>query len=45
METLGNLTNNVSGLWQSVLDFSTKYGLRLLGAIVVLVLGLWVIKS
>lgn len=44
METLGNLTNNVSGLWQSVLDFSTKYGLRLLGAIVVLVLGLWVIK-
>ncbi|MBN2637964.1 MAG: mechanosensitive ion channel [Bacteroidales bacterium] len=44
MDTLDGLTKNASGLWEKVLDFSTQYGLRLLGAIVVLLLGLWVIK-
>lgn len=45
MDLLSNLPNNTDGLWKTVLEFSTSYGLRLLGAIVVLLIGLWVIKA
>lgn len=45
MNSLNSLTNNAEGLWKSVLEFTTTYGLRLLGAIVVLLIGLWVIKA
>ncbi|MBN2615417.1 MAG: mechanosensitive ion channel [Bacteroidales bacterium] len=45
MYSLNNLSNSAEGLWKTVLEFSTTYGLRLLGALVVLLVGLWVIKA
>lgn len=44
MDTIDSLTNNASGLWQIVIDFTTKYGLKLIGALVVLIVGLWVVN-
>ena len=44
MDSLNNLSQNASGWWQTIVNFGTHYGLRLLGAILVLLIGLWVIK-
>ena len=44
MEDISNIAN-VTGSWlQTIEKLGTEYGLRLLGAILVLVIGLWVIR-
>ena len=36
--------SEVSSYWDLAIDFLQVYGLKVLGAVVVLVIGLWVIK-
>ncbi|MBE0650971.1 MAG: mechanosensitive ion channel [Bacteroidales bacterium] len=44
MEDISNLTN-VTGSWlQTIEKYGSEYGLRLLGALFVLVIGLWIIR-
>ncbi len=44
MDKLGNLSSHASEMMKTLSDFATQYGLRILGAIVVLIVGLWIIK-
>jgi len=44
MENLGSLGTHASEFVKMLSGYATQYGLRLLGAIVVLVIGLWIIK-
>lgn len=34
----------ITNLWDKAIDFISSYGLKLIGAIIVLIIGLWVIK-
>ncbi len=43
MENLANLTLTTSNWWSVIEKYGSEYGLRLLGALVVLVIGLWII--
>ncbi len=44
MDNLGNMSSHASEMMKTLSDFAAQYGLRILGAIVVLVVGLWIIK-
>ncbi len=44
MNNLDNLSGQASQLGTMISDLVTKYGLKLLGAIVALVIGFWIIK-
>ena len=44
MEYLGSLGEHASELIKMLSGYISEYGLRLLGAIVVLVIGLWIVK-
>ncbi len=44
MENLNVFSNHASEFMQTISAYVTRYGLRLLGALVVLVIGLWLIK-
>lgn len=44
MDNLNNLGTHASEFIKILSGYATQYGLRLLGAVVVLVIGLWVIK-
>ena len=44
MNNLDNLGAHASEYIKRLSDYATQYGLRLLGAIVVLIIGLWIIK-
>jgi len=44
MNNLDNLGAHASEYIKMLSDYATQYGLRLLGAIVVLIIGLWIIK-
>jgi small conductance mechanosensitive channel len=44
MDNLSNLGTHTSEFIKLLSGYATQYGLRLLGAIVVLVIGLWIIK-
>jgi len=44
MEDITNLTHITNGWFQAIEKYGTEYGLRLLGALVVLVIGLWIIR-
>ncbi len=44
MNNLDNLGSHASELIKMLSGYATQYGLRLLGAVVVLVIGLWIIK-
>jgi small conductance mechanosensitive channel len=41
---MNNISTNANEILQSLMGFITQYGLRLLGAILVLIIGLWIIK-
>lgn len=43
MNQIDTLSKSAAQWGQVMIDFATKYGLRLLGAIVVLFVGLWLI--
>ncbi len=43
---MGNVTNfDFQGLWQKIIELATTYGIKLLLAIVVLIIGMMIIKS
>lgn len=42
-ENLTNITGNLSSLTEMIMDFAVTYGLKLVGAILALIVGLWVV--
>ena len=43
---MDNATNfDFQGLWQKIIDLGTTYGIKLILAVVVLIIGLMIIKS
>ena len=44
MNNLNHFSSYASEIMKTLSDFATQYGLRILGAIIVLIVGLWIIK-
>lgn len=44
-ESLSELSLEVSNIWQTVQQYVTEFGLQVIGAVAVLVIGRWVIKG
>ncbi|MDD4373352.1 MAG: mechanosensitive ion channel [Bacteroidales bacterium] len=42
-ENLTDITSNLSSTTELIMDFAVKYGLKLLGAILALIVGLWIV--